>query len=73
MEGAERKSEIAVIPNKYKNTLNDLMDSSDAESLEASRSEGVLIGAKPNLKGDHLDKDERGQKGKEGHREGKKR
>ena len=28
----EGKSEIAVIPNKYKDTLNDLIDSSDIES-----------------------------------------
>ncbi len=30
--GAERKSEIIAIPNKYKDTLDDLIDSSDIES-----------------------------------------
>ncbi len=30
--GAEEKSEIVAIPNKYKDTLNDLIDNSDTES-----------------------------------------
>ena len=32
--GVDGKSEIAAIPNKYKNTLDNLIDSSDAESLD---------------------------------------
>ncbi len=58
--GAKRKSKILMIPNKYKNTFNDLMDSSNAESLEVFRSEGASIGARPDLEGDHLDINERG-------------
>ncbi len=49
------------------------MDSSDAESLEAPRSEGAPIGARPDLEGDHLDKDGRGQRGEEGRGGGNKR
>ena len=29
IRGAEEKSEIVVIPNKYKDTLNDFINSSD--------------------------------------------
>ncbi len=61
----EEKSEIAVIPNKYKDTLDDLMDSSDAESLESPRSKSASISAGPDLERDHLDNDGRGQRGEE--------
>ncbi len=71
--GVEKKSEIAMIFNKYKDTLDDLMDSSDAESLEALRSKGAPINTRPDLEGDHLDKDGRGQRGEEDRRGGKKR
>ncbi len=64
--GAERMSKIAAIANKYKDTLDDLMDSSDVESLEVPRSKGTPIDARPDLEGDHLDKDKRGQRGEEG-------
>ncbi len=73
MGGEKEKSEIAAIPNKYKDTLDDLIDSSDAESLEAPRSEGAPIGDRPDLDRDHLDKDGRGQRGEEGRQGGKKR
>ncbi len=73
MGRVEEKSEIVAISNKYKDTLDDLMDSSDAESLEAPRSKGALIGARPDLEGDHLDKDGRGQRGEKGRGGGKKR
>ena len=36
--GAEGKSEIVAIPNKYKNTLDDLIDSSDTEFLDQPQS-----------------------------------
>ncbi len=36
--GAEQKSKIAAIPNKYKDTLNDLIDSSDIESPDRPQS-----------------------------------
>ncbi len=73
MGGAEGKSEIVVIPNKYKNTLDNLIDSSDVESLEVLRSKGAPISARPDLEEDHLDKDRRGQRGKEDCQGGKKR
>ena len=38
IEGAEKKSKIAAIPNKYKNTLDDLIDSSNTESQDQSNS-----------------------------------
>ena len=34
MRGREEKSEIAAIPNKYKDSLDDLIDSSDTKSLD---------------------------------------
>ncbi len=49
------------------------MDISDAEFLKPPRSESAPIGARPNLEGDHLDKDGKGQRGKEGRWGGKKR
>ncbi len=36
--GAERKSEITAIPNKYKDTLDELINSSDTESPDQSDS-----------------------------------
>ncbi len=36
--GAEGRSEIAAIPNKYKDTLDDLIDSSDTESQDRPNS-----------------------------------
>ncbi len=36
--GAEEKSEIAAIPNKYKDTLDDLIDSSNTESQDRPNS-----------------------------------
>ena len=38
--GAEQKSEILAIPNQYKDTLDDLIDSSDLEHLEMLRPNG---------------------------------
>ncbi len=73
VRGAEGKSEIAAIPNKYKDTLDDLIDSLDTESLEAPRSKRAPISARPDLEGDHLNKDARGQRGEESRWEGKKR
>ncbi len=60
MGGVEGKSEIVAIPNKYQDTLDDFINSSDAESLKAPRSEGALINARSDLERDHLDKDGRG-------------
>lgn len=45
--------------NQYKVTLDDFMNSSAADSLESPRSEGVLIGSKPDLERNDLDIDER--------------
>ncbi len=61
------------IPNKYKDALDGLIDSSDTESLESSRFEGAPIGARLDLEGDHLNRDGRGQRGEKGCRGGKKR
>ena len=36
--GAERKSEIVAIPNKYKDTLDDLIDSLDTEFSDQPKS-----------------------------------
>ncbi len=55
VEGTEGKSEIAAIPSKYKDTLDDLIDSSDEKSPDqlgpihkgsrnALRSKGSSIG-----------------------------
>ncbi len=38
--GVEGKSEIAAIPNKYKDTLDDFIDSSDTESPDRPDSLG---------------------------------
>ena len=38
--GAKQKSEILAIPNQYKNTLDDLVDSSDLEHPEILRPNG---------------------------------
>ena len=38
----EKKSEIAAIPNKYKDTLDDLSDSSNTKSLDHSDSPNRL-------------------------------
>lgn len=38
--GAEQKSEILAIPNRYKDTLDDLVDSSDLEHPEMLRPNG---------------------------------
>ncbi len=73
VRGEEPKSEIVAIPNKYKNTLNDLMDSSNVESLEAPRSKSAPISARPDLEKDHLDKDGKDQRGEEDRQGGKKR
>ena len=63
--GAKGNSEIVAIPNKYKDTLDDLIDSSDVKSLDrlrpidkgshnAPKSEGSPMGL---LEGDRLNKD----------------
>ncbi len=61
------------IPNKYKNILNDFMDSSDAESRKAPRFESTLMGARPDLEEDYLNKDGNGQRGEKSLQKGKKR
>lgn len=43
------------------------MDSSDIKSLEIFRSKDTLIAARPDLEGDHLDKDEKSQRGEKKH------
>ncbi len=70
---AEGTFKIAAISNKYKDTFDDLMDSSDTEFLEVLRSKSAPISARPDLEGDHLDNDWRGQKAKKDCRGGKKR
>ncbi len=57
---------IVAISNKYKNTLDDLIDSLETESLEVPSSESAPIDARPDLEGDYLNKDGRGLKSKEG-------
>lgn len=49
------------------------MDSSDVEFLEVPRSERPPIHARPDLEGDYIDKDGRGQRDKKSHWGGKKR
>ena len=44
--GAEQKSEILAIPNQYKNTLDDLVDSSDIGKLFLV-DQGALGGSDP--------------------------
>lgn len=73
IERAEEKSEIAIIPNKYKDTFDNLIDSLNIVSLEALRSKNALIDARPNLEKNHLDKDGRHQRGEKDRQKGKKR
>ncbi len=73
MGGAEGKSEIAAIPNKYKDTLDDLINSSNVESLKAPKSKGAPISARPDLERDHLDRNKRSQRSEEDRWGGKKR
>ncbi len=49
------------------------MDSSDAESLEAPRSESDPIGVRLDLEDDHPNRDERGQRGEKSRRGSKKK
>lgn len=70
---AEKKSEIVAISNKCKITLDEFMNSSNIESLETLRSEGTPIGTKLDLERDYLNKDKKGQRGKEGGQGDKKR
>ena len=65
VRGAKGNSEIIAIPNRYKDTLSDLIDSSDAESLDwlrpidkVSRNTPMSEGSPTELlEGDCLDKD----------------
>lgn len=61
------------ILKKYKNTLNDLIDSTYTKSLEAPRFKGAPISVKSDLEVDHLDKNGKGQRGEESRWEGNKR
>ena len=72
VRGEKGKSEIATIPNKYKDTPDDLIDSSDIEFLEILRSKSVSIGGRPDVERDNLDKDGKDQSDKEGRQGGKK-
>lgn len=61
------------ISNRYKNTIDDFIDSSDIGFLEFSRSESILIDARLDLWRDFLDKNGRGQRNKERRRKSNKR
>lgn len=69
----KRKSQIVVILNKYKDILNNIIDSSNVESLKRPKSESISIGARPDLEKDHLVKDRRGLKDEKNRWKGKKK
>ena len=82
VEGAEQKSEILAIPNRYKDTLDDLVDSSDLEHPEMLRpNDQKQRNPTPNLRDDDdppVGQEEyrkgrgvKGSKAREGRRDGR--
>ncbi len=55
IEGGQKKSKILSIPNKYKDTFEDLIDSSDVEHLAILRQIDLLSNDSPRSKDDSND------------------